>query len=772
MYRIPITLIIILTFTFNLKAQNTGSVTGKVLDAENNQPLAGATVIIPNTNYGTSTGPDGTFTLGNLPAGIHTLKVSFVGFQTKQKRITIKDNRQITVNVELVNSAYNLSGIEVSALRPDLQPESDLQSDEVREANPKDSGELLRSIPGVEAVRRGPIGLDPIVRGLRETQVGNYLDGSRMFPAGPARMDSPLSHLDPSAIQSIQVVKGPYALTWGAGNLSAIRVQTANVKNLGNSTLNGRIGFGYDTNLDALETTATISGREGPVSVWVNGAWREGNDYENGDGVDIPAEYLSREVRGKINYKTGSNSDITLGLGYQNQENIDYPGRLLDADFFDSFNSSLSWNTRFESGSLRELDVQVYYNSVDHGMDNDDKPTAQPVPVRTPPFALNVTVDSEMDVAGGKASLTLVPADFWNITVGGDFYSVNKDAVRTVDRRDNGMNIFVDQMWPDATITDVGFYTRAEHSFSSLLSASGTIRLDLVSADADRASDFFLNNVSGDLDETEANLNGALTVSATPTQNWVFTLGLGSAVRTADATERYSDRIPASKAQTSAEFVGNPALDPERSTQIDLWVEGSYPRFALSANVFTRYIDDYITLRPTGLPKRLPLSPNTVFQYQNGEATFWGFESSAAYRFIPQLQGEIGLKYLWGKDDTVDEPALGVAPFGIDTGLRYENTSGKYFAETTLHLVSEQGRVAATRGEQPTDGYATLDLKTGIQIWNGVSLRAGVNNIFDKQYVDHLNANNPFAGIPIASFTGQRIPEPGRVFFFDISYRF
>ena len=40
----------------------------------------------------------------------------------------------------------------------------------------------------------------------------------------------------------------------------------------------------------------------------------------------------------------------------------------------------------------------------------------------------------------------------------------------------------------------------------------------------------------------------------------------------------------------------------------------------------------------------------------------------------------------------------------------------------------------------------------------------GVKNITDEQYVNHLNAKNPF--------TGMAIPEPGRIFFGDITIRF
>ncbi len=759
-------------------SQSSGSISGTITKQSDGTPISDVNIFIPNTTYGTTTGAEGQFTIKNIPSGTYTLKATFIGFETARKKISVASGKTVEVAFSLKEVSYQLSGIAVRALRPDLEPETELETQEVREANPRDSGELLRVVAGVDAVRRGPIGLDPVVRGLRETEVGTYLDGTRIFPAGPARMDSPLSHLDPSAIQSMQVVKGPYALTWGAGNLSAIRVETNDLTNITSNTTHGRVASGFDGNYNAFEGTATLSGKFDKLGYWLNTAWREGNDYEDGGSTSIPADFLSREVRGKLSYPTSPNGRLMVGLGYQNQENIDYPGRLLDASFFDSYNSSLAWNWQHNSEVLKSVELKAYYNSVDHGMDNDSKPTAMPMEGRVPPFALDVAVNASMDVAGGRVAFELVPANFWNIKVGADIYSANRNAVRTIDRLDEGMKPpafpLVDQMWPDATITDAGLFTRTEHSFSNIFTAAGTIRLDLVSATADenRVSDFFKENVSTNLDHTETNLNGALTLSANPGENWVISAGVGSAVRTADATERYSDRIPASKAQTSAEFVGNPGLDPERSTQFDLWIESHYPKWALSFNAFTRHMEDYITIRATDLPKRLPLSPNTVYQYRNGEATFKGFETSLAYRFIPELKTEVSARYLWGKDKTVDEPALGVSPFGVDSKLRYESLNGNIFVEGVLHIVSEQDRVATSRGESPTDGYTTLDLKGGAYFLDNFSLQFGVNNIFGTQYVNHLNANNPFTGIPMAEYSGQRIPEPGRVIFVDLSYAF
>jgi iron complex outermembrane receptor protein len=622
----------------------------------------------------------------------------------------------------------------------------------------------MRGVPGVDAVRRGPVGLDPSVRGLRETEVGVYIDGTRMFPGGPARMDSPLSHLDPSTIRTMEIVKGPYALTWGAGNLTAIRVRTQDLPPARQGIVHGTLTTGYTGNSDEAEGLGSVYGTAGGVSYLASGAWRRGYDYTSGDGSMVPADFRSSEGRGKLGYSLPDGSYLTLSGGYQDQRGVDNPGNLLNAKFFHTYTAAAEWKRERASGTARSVDVVAYTNHVSHHMTNDGKPTAYPDSTRMPPFPLDVGVAAKVRVSGGRLDLGLAPHGAWSFEVGGDVYAANRDATRTIRRRDTGMLMFTDLMWPDATITDGGIFARASRAIGDRFSFAATGRLDLVRAHADTASDFFLDNTSAKLTSTETNVSGAATLRAELSDHWTSTLGIGSAVRTADATERYSDRVPASKAQTSAEFMGDPGLAPERNTQLDLWIETHYPRFSLEVNPFVRWVNNYITLEPTDLPKRLPLSPATVYRYVNGDARYWGAEASLGYTLASPLLARLGVTYLWGENRSLAEPSLGVAPLEGTIGLRFEPASGRGYLDGSVHLVNDQDRVATLLGETSTDGYMTADLRAGLNILPGVELRAGMLNIGDVQYVDHLNHKNPYNGMVI--------PEAGRELFANITYAF
>lgn len=72
-------LLLMVVGTGTALAQKTGrTITGKVLD-ENNQPMPGVTIVVDGTTKGTMTGPDGTFTLAEVPSGL-TVIVSCIGY--------------------------------------------------------------------------------------------------------------------------------------------------------------------------------------------------------------------------------------------------------------------------------------------------------------------------------------------------------------------------------------------------------------------------------------------------------------------------------------------------------------------------------------------------------------------------------------------------------------------------------------------------------------------------------------------------------------------
>tara|TARA_B100000929_G_C15405137_1_gene385984 strand:- start:439 stop:888 length:450 start_codon:yes stop_codon:yes gene_type:complete len=148
----------------------------------------------------------------------------------------------------------------------------------------------------------------------------------------------------------------------------------------------------------------------------------------------------------------------------------------------------------------------------------------------------------------------------------------------------------------------------------------------------------------------------------------------------------------------------------------------------------------------------------------NGDASFYGLDASLTAALSELFTLDLRSSYLHGQDNLLNEPVIGVAPMRGSLGLRFEEALGRFYLEGVINGVSEQTRVSTSRGELPTDGYWTGDIRAGFGLANGVTLRGGILNVWDQQYHNHLNAKNPFTGVPV--------PEPGRVIFIDVAWSF
>src|SRR6185369_5650736 len=74
-------------FIFQLASAQQGTVKGTVKDASGN-PLANASVTVQGKRVGTTTNEAGNYSLA-LPAGKHTISVSFVGTSTQHIVVTV-----------------------------------------------------------------------------------------------------------------------------------------------------------------------------------------------------------------------------------------------------------------------------------------------------------------------------------------------------------------------------------------------------------------------------------------------------------------------------------------------------------------------------------------------------------------------------------------------------------------------------------------------------------------------------------------------------------
>ena len=742
------------------QAQEPGRLAGTVVEARSEQPQPGVIVVVVGTLYAAVTDAEGRFAIASVPPGTYAVEVNALGYRPERRDVSVAEGEEVVIDFRLHPPETTIESIEAGAVRRALQPVVGLDTRRLYEINTFEAGEWLRALPGADAGRHGGLVFEPSIRGLWGNQIGVAVDGARFLAGSPYGLDTALGLFDPYTFSSLEVVEGPYALTWGAGALSVLHLETRSaapspsylrgVSAVPATQLRGEAQLGYTSRLNALEAAGSLADSTGAVAYRLHGAYRTGDDYRDGDGRRVPADFRAATVRGHASYWFARSARLVVNGGYQDRRDLDLPGGALDGGASEAADGSVRFQAVRAAGLLRAIEAKAYWNRRTQALENQSERDAG---------APHITVETEHTLAGGRLATHLVLVEGLTVEVGGDVYSVLHDAAR---REDAAVPLRSETpVLQDARLTDVGFFASGTRVFGDA-EATAAVRVDIVEARADEtgaAASF------ADFDGTETNVSGAFALALDLSTVLNLSVGVGSVVRTADAYERFADGAPSRYATVLTEVQGNPALKPERSTQADLWLRASSSRLDARFNAFVRRLSNYITV-DAGTDVIIPPATRPApRRYVNNTGTFYGVEASMRYALVGRMVTmRLGGSYLWGHDETLDEPALGVAPASVEVGWRADAPGNLLFVEMLLRGVVEKDRVAALRGEVPTGGYVTADLRVGLLLPNSVSLWLGLDNLADRSYAHPLNA--------LYVQTGDRLAEPGRRFYARLRYLF
>ena len=111
-----------------------------------------------------------------------------------------------------------------------------------------------------------------------------------------------------------------------------------------------------------------------------------------------------------------------------------------------------------------------------------------------------------------------------------------------------------------------------------------------------------------------------------------------------------------------------------------------------------------------------------------------------------------------GERDDISDDLYRIAPANLRLGVTYEAALWSASLETLA--VAEQDKVSVTNSEVETPGYVIFNAMGDWQVHDRVRLSAGIENLFDHRYREHLAGYNRNAslGIPV----GERLPGAGR----------
>jgi iron complex outermembrane recepter protein len=358
-----------------------GTVTGRIADAETGQPLPGANVLVVESGRGAAADQAGLFRIDRVQPGTHRIRVSFVGFAVQERVIDMSPGEVVEIDFGLV--PLELDQLEVAADRlrsvgrtkapPYLIPQGVGLVTEVQldAQGITDVASALRNVSGIVlAAREQPFGTF--------TLRGFPADGTGSFRRNGVEIPHLFDALRPN-VTRVEVLKGPASVLYG-------RLEPGGVVNFITRQPRcagpaGRAAAAGGTRGDVLLGGSFESGCEGAGPPFVVDASleRRGSHREQ---VHEEAGFASGVMR---TFPLGGPVRLTIDGEYERAGAVLDPGTVLEGDavvpdlryrtFYGEPDGRYGWRNAFgsataehwtEYGALRSLTARVAHGGYRH----------------------------------------------------------------------------------------------------------------------------------------------------------------------------------------------------------------------------------------------------------------------------------------------------------------------------------------------------------------------------------------------------------------------
>jgi iron complex outermembrane receptor protein len=720
--------------------QQTAVLEGRLVNSLNGDPLGGAAVVIDELKREAVSAPDGAFRFDNLAPGTYHLWVRAQGYSSRRTEVAVPMQGGAPVELRI---DFDLHFQEVASVSAEsrsqfdaYQPTTVLSGQELTKQLESSLGATLENQPGIASRSFGSAPSRPVIRGLDGDRVQILQDGQRTGDLSSQSGDHGVT-VNPAAAETIEVVRGPATLLYGANAIGGlVNIITNEIPTRPVHGASGEVTFDAGTSAEEAGAAGRVQLGNGKFAVTVGGGGRSSDDYQTPLGevenshsrsgfTNAGASWTGEKAHAGLSYSYDDTrygipvvEGGTLQLTPRRHAFTARAGAERMTGAFEAFRATVAVR-RYQHDELEGAEVGTHFS--------------------------NDTL--ELQLMGSHRALGRMKGSAGAWVLDRAFDAVGAEALSpAVGQKGFAAFAYEEVTWPHVTL-----------------------------------------QFGGRLDQTN------YTPAGEPKRNFTDgSLSAGVLLRPAAADDRltiaasvaHAARAPALEEMfffgvhpgNFALEVGNPGLESEHALGIDLSLRWRAPRASGEVTYFRNSISDYIFRRnmdeeeydarldefiarfggrePAGGHDEGEGDEETELafvEFVGADATLQGIESHADFQLTRTLSAEAGLDFVTGSLQEDNLPLPRIPPLKFRGGLRFQRNAFQAGGQ----VIAAAGQDRVSTNETPTDGYTLLKLY-GSYSFNGGgavhTVTARLDNVTNELYRSHL------------SLIKDLVPEMGRNF--------
>ncbi len=607
--------------------------------------------------------------------------------------------------------------------------------------------DILARLAAVNLIRRGSYAMEPVIRGFSANQTSLTLDGIKIFGACTDHMDPPTSYVEPSNLKSIQLATSAMASKFGSNIGGSLNLQLAQAQLGTEKPVSGMFTSSYSLASQSTNNALELNYGAKKFGLRFSGVYRKAGNYL-ANSQEVPfTQYQKVNFSINAKYMLKENSFLSLDILADDGWDIGYAALPMDVAFAKAKIYALSFKSYPKNKAFSYFEAKVYGNNIIHSMDDTKRPLT--------PMHMDMPGWSDTYGAYAETAINWNPKNL--LTIRTDGYSNLTRAEMTMYPQNSAPMFML--TWPDVRNTTAGLYVnndyllnkkftynlngRVDYSRSKVTSETGRTQLEVFNYNVDNARIKILKNLNTGVSYKSGNFHSSVS--------------LGYSERPSSTNELYGFYL--FNAYDGYDYIGNPNLKDEQSLNAELNLGYSIKNTAVNISFFNNEIQNYTLGKYHPEISVMTIGGNgTKIYEQVANANLKGLEIGLTTALLKNLQLVSNARYTKGTDND-NKPLPLISPLKFTSSLRY--TKSKFSLQAENVWASAQNHVSALVNEKTTPAYTLVNLRGTYTFkvkQSKLELNAGVENLFDTYYQDHLDWGN--------------IPRPGRNVMAGVSYVF
>ncbi len=708
-------LLAILLILFNLKANSSEIpfyINGRILSAENSEPISNAVIEIVEQKIYTTSKNDGTFTIGPINFKKFRIKVTHLAFQEKLIDIEIKSESNKNIVIYLIPRILDLSPLIIS----DKKTTDFL--DELQEYNAKLSGkslhqklgqtiaQTLKNETGISVRSMGPAPSRPIFRGLGQDRIVITEDGMKSIDLSATSPDHAVT-IEPFVSERIEVLRGPKILTQTSTTIGGlINVVQENIPSVIHNTPHFTFGSYFESAnhgmLGSIKTGIPLN----PFQIKFDLVKRKTSD-------------LTTPI-GKLKNSSSENFNGSAGISYIKdfgfiggslktyELNYGIPGGFIGAHPL-GVNIKIFKKQYALSSRIKTNNSENFFN-IDFRNDY----------YRHKEFEHSGLIGSEFKIITNSLKI-IYEHENGKILKSGEFGL-------SIEHRDFDIGGYV--FTPPTQSANVSLFLYEDFHLKDInLETALRLSYDVVNPSVKK-----LSSRIGQIRKREFfNISAAASLIYQISNVVFIGANLSRSTRVPTIEELFSEGPHL--AAYSFE-VGNPDLNSERGWGTEIFVYHKFENLDFNLNAFYNFLNSYIIPRNTGDTNYQTFLP--IYKTFGENVTIYGFEGSIKIKLMRDVFLQSSISHTTGKFRNSKKPLPQIPPTKGLNQIYFNN-------EKLTFGISNEWALAQNRVdifEQPTAGYGIFSFygQTIFALGKFVSsISINIENIFNKEYRNHLS---------------------------------